>query len=354
MNLQAGAPPDPFSAKGQNWSFPTYNWERMKQDGFSWWRRRFEQLGRYFDAYRIDHILGFFRIWSIPQNEPRENYGLNGFYDPGDESKWEAHGRRILSFILQNSRLFLCAEDLGTIPPVCTKVLAELGIPGNDVQRWTKDWVTRHDFLPPQEYRLLSATMLSTHDTTNWPAWWDYEAGTIDEALFQRKCGERGIDFETVKVKLFDPARSAHGRLRWLDTIASADDLAWNAGKSKDEIRDFIELYLNSYKEKEKLWRMLGMPGPMREKSDASLVEAVTRFTASSRSIFFLNLLNDWLYLDSVWSGDPYPKRINMPGTLQPANWSLLVPLALEALLELPVCAKIREINAAAGRSCGA
>lgn len=66
MDAQAGAPPDDFAIKGQNWGFPTYNWKKMQEDGFSWWRRRFEQMSEYFDAFRIDHILGFFRIWSIP------------------------------------------------------------------------------------------------------------------------------------------------------------------------------------------------------------------------------------------------------------------------------------------------
>ena len=65
-DMQAGAPPDAFSTQGQNWGFPTYNWPRMKETGFEWWKRRFEQMGHYFDAFRIDHILGFFRIWSIP------------------------------------------------------------------------------------------------------------------------------------------------------------------------------------------------------------------------------------------------------------------------------------------------
>ena len=65
-DMQAGAPPDAFAAKGQNWGFPTYNWPRMKQDGFAWWKQRFEQMSCYFDAFRIDHILGFFRIWSSP------------------------------------------------------------------------------------------------------------------------------------------------------------------------------------------------------------------------------------------------------------------------------------------------
>ncbi len=66
MNAQAGAPPDDFAVKGQNWGFPTYNWKKMQEDGFAWWRKRFEQMSEYFDAFRIDHILGFFRIWSIP------------------------------------------------------------------------------------------------------------------------------------------------------------------------------------------------------------------------------------------------------------------------------------------------
>jgi 4-alpha-glucanotransferase len=65
-DTQAGAPPDAFAARGQNWGFPTYNWPRMRQDGFAWWKRRFAQMSCYFDAFRIDHILGFFRIWSIP------------------------------------------------------------------------------------------------------------------------------------------------------------------------------------------------------------------------------------------------------------------------------------------------
>ncbi len=68
LDFQAGAPPDGFAVKGQNWGFPTYNWQRMKEDGFAWWKQRFEQMSYYFDAFRIDHILGFFRIWSIPMH----------------------------------------------------------------------------------------------------------------------------------------------------------------------------------------------------------------------------------------------------------------------------------------------
>ena len=65
LNSQAGAPPDSFSVNGQNWGFPTYNWQRMIEDGCQWWIRRFQNMSKFFDAYRIDHVLGFFRIWAI-------------------------------------------------------------------------------------------------------------------------------------------------------------------------------------------------------------------------------------------------------------------------------------------------
>jgi 4-alpha-glucanotransferase len=79
MDVQAGAPPDPFAEKGQNWSFPTYNWPLMQQTSFAWWKQRFAQMGEYFDAFRIDHILGFFRIWSIPLHAVE---GILGYFVP--------------------------------------------------------------------------------------------------------------------------------------------------------------------------------------------------------------------------------------------------------------------------------
>jgi 4-alpha-glucanotransferase len=79
LNGQAGAPPDAFSVNGQNWGFPTYNWDAMIEDGCSWWVRRFRKMAEYFDAYRIDHVLGFFRIWEIPINAV---HGLLGQFSP--------------------------------------------------------------------------------------------------------------------------------------------------------------------------------------------------------------------------------------------------------------------------------
>lgn len=79
MDFQAGAPPDQFTDLGQNWGFPTYNWEAMKADGYKWWKNRFKALEQYFDAMRIDHILGFFRIWRMPVSATQ---GILGYFYP--------------------------------------------------------------------------------------------------------------------------------------------------------------------------------------------------------------------------------------------------------------------------------
>ena len=106
MNMQAGAPPDDFTPIGQNWGFPTYNWHRMQENDFLWWRQRFAQMSNYFDAFRIDHILGFFRIWSIPADAVQ---GVMGKFVPclpvhinefGENGIWFDYQRYCRPFII--------------------------------------------------------------------------------------------------------------------------------------------------------------------------------------------------------------------------------------------------------------
>jgi 4-alpha-glucanotransferase len=92
LGAQAGAPPDDFAEKGQNWGFPTYNWEEMAKDGYLWWTKRMQKMADYFDTYRIDHILGFFRIWEVPGDAVE---ALLGHFNPAlplSQAEIESYG----------------------------------------------------------------------------------------------------------------------------------------------------------------------------------------------------------------------------------------------------------------------
>ncbi|WP_312171198.1 4-alpha-glucanotransferase [Chryseobacterium sp.] len=95
MDFQAGAPPDQFTELGQNWEFPTYNWEAMKADDYKWWKNRFKALEQYFDAMRIDHILGFFRIWRMPISATQ---GILGYFYPAVPVTLEEFGKWNIPF----------------------------------------------------------------------------------------------------------------------------------------------------------------------------------------------------------------------------------------------------------------
>lgn len=351
LDFAAGAPPDLYCAKGQRWGMPTYNWDNIKAGGFVYLKEKLKFAQNFYSLLRIDHVVGLFRIWSIPVIEPLENKGLNGFFDPQDESRWQGQGQGILSVILNSTDMLICAEDLGIIPRVCTETLKNFHILGNDVQRWAKDWGQRHDFLQPQEYRELSVAMLSTHDTTNFPAWWENEAGTVDEELFIRKCEDaRRISFLDIKDKLFDLTRSCHARLRWQDSVDSIDRLAAILGKNRQEIGDFIDLYENTYHEKEKLWKHFGLSGPMREKSDPEIARSALKITLESSAIFCINTVIDLLCLADIFQGNPYQYRINTPGTVSDKNWSLTIPIPLDELLRHRVNKEIRKLVKSSGR----
>ncbi len=167
LNLCAGAPPDYYNQLGQKWGFPLFRWDEMRKNHFAWWKQRLAVASRLFHIYRIDHVVGFFRIWAIRESEK----AAEGHYQPEDPAKWGPQGREILEMMIHASPLLPMAEDLGaTIPSIVTQTLHELGICGTKVMRW----VGRDDgsWLPPSEYDPLSLTTLSTPDSETLELWW--------------------------------------------------------------------------------------------------------------------------------------------------------------------------------------
>ena len=232
LNGQAGAPPDPFSADGQNWGFPTYNWDAMLADGCQWWVRRFRKMAEYFDAYRIDHVLGFFRIWEIPMphksglmgqfspalglsREEIEAYGVynhmelflvdhkrsdrwhpriavqfnedytkldegtksnfnrlyNDYFYRRNNQFWYTEAMKKLPRLTQATRMLVCAEDLGMVPDCVPWVMNELRILSLEIQSMPKDPKVRFGKLSHNPYR--SVDTISTHDMATLRQWWD-------------------------------------------------------------------------------------------------------------------------------------------------------------------------------------
>lgn len=235
LDQQTGAPPDFFSRDGQNWGFPTYNWSVMEKDGYGWWTRRMRRMSQYFSAYRIDHILGFFRIWEIPRPH---HTGLLGHFSPAMPlSREEIEGRGV-TFVrdmylqdLNNHSLFhprisarsedaygqlsdeerrrfdalyedffyhrhnhfwynvamhrlpplvhatqmiACGEDLGMVPECVGWVMHQLGILSLEIQSMPKEMGLEFGILDHNPR--LSVCTISSHDTASMRGWWEEDA----------------------------------------------------------------------------------------------------------------------------------------------------------------------------------
>ena len=347
LELISGAPPDAFFARGQRWGMPPYNWERIAQDGHAYLKEKLKSAEGYYDLFRIDHVVGVFRLWTIGMTEPPENGGLNGAFDPADESRWEGHGRALLEVMADASRMLPCAEDLGVVPACSYRVLHEFGIPGIEVERWTRHWGDSYEFKRPSDFRANAIAMLSTHDTTSLGAWWTVEAGTADEELFKRKCAERHIDYGRAAERLFETP--LHGRLRWKPGIG-VHDLFDALGIPQEHGQDFLDIFRTSADEREKFMIFLGMDGAPPPEMTPGLAARALQRTSETSSVFAIQTLQDWLSLDPKFDAADWEFRINFPGTVSGRNWTLTMPYPLEKMMRMAINRTVQKINADTGR----
>lgn len=228
LTRASGAPPervfrsDPFTEQwGQNWGFPLYNWEAMSHDNFLWWRRRLRMMLSLFHLLRVDHALGFFRIYSFPWRpkdnarfidlSPEEASALTGGPLPGfvdrDDSTEEnrehnrRHGEMVFQFFCEEAAPFqLLAEDLGEVAPYVRPSLEKLGIPGFKIPQWEMEG---GEFQPGDSYRRLSLATFGTHDHPPIRTFWEdlyrdatsedpsrADAALAQQQMFMKFCGE--------------------------------------------------------------------------------------------------------------------------------------------------------------------
>lgn len=167
--FSAGAPPDQYSEMGQNWGFPIYRWESHFDTDFAWWRQRLAAASRYYQIFRLDHIVGFFRIWAIPPGKG----GRDGLFRPSNFEEQMRQGEAILNRLIVSTPMLPIGEDLGVIPDEVRDLMERLGICGTKVMRWERRWkVEGHPFIPGDKYPEISLTTVSTHDSEPLQLWW--------------------------------------------------------------------------------------------------------------------------------------------------------------------------------------
>ena len=408
LSAQAGAPPDMFSPDGQNWGFPVYDWEALARDDYRWWKERLRQAGKFFHAFRIDHVLGFFRIWRIPRGELT---GLLGRFSPSTpltaadlqklgldkgRLRWlslphvsgtelaaalGAQAPRVAELFLQR----IGAEDLYNLKPEIDgeQAIEQLSEPP-EVKAFLRSWHANR-------------TLLEDGAGTFYPSW--YREGTkgfqsLGEAeraalrgLIDRRRRESEETWERHGQKLLAEMQNA------TDMLVCAEDLGdvprcvprvlSRAGDSRAAHPSLVARIRQ---------RSPGLPCP-RHPSDG-LSAALRLHPVRARHLHHTRMvgggcrgegallphagrkgrlpgtddkrapgnhrasvprrgesphifqLQDLLDLDEkLWAADPRTDRINIPGTVSETNWTWRMPLSLEELrARAPLSARIRAI----------
>jgi len=167
LDATVGAPPDAFSATGQDWGMPVYRWSAVARDDFGWLRERARRSAELYDGFRIDHLVGFYRTYGRPRD------GGEPFFTPASEPDQLALGERVLAVFCEPGADVI-AEDLGIVPDFIRASLGRLGLPGFRVLRWERLWHAEgQPFRDPADYPAVSVAASGTHDTETLAAWWE-------------------------------------------------------------------------------------------------------------------------------------------------------------------------------------
>lgn len=395
LNAQAGAPPDDFSATGQNWGFPTYNWNAMARDGYQWWQRRFAHMARYFDAYRIDHVLGFFRIWEIPSHSVE---GLLGQFSPAlpmSRKEVENYGLPFKEEYLQPyiSDSVLAAKFGTKAEEIKKKYLTALGggryalLPHLNTQRKIEAAFaaqkTPDETVKKALYALVSNVLFVpdrtrpeyVHPRISAPQDAYFAALTPQEqAAFQRLYDDyfyrRHNDFwrEEALKKLPALTQSTHmlccaedlgmipacvpdvmSRLQMLSL--EIQRMPKRLGETFADTKNYpylsaatpgthdMSVLRGWWKESPEMTRrfyneVLGYPGPAPQEADGKICEDIIRLHLNSPSMLALIAFQDWISMDeALRAKDPDAERINVPANPR-HYWRYRMHIPLEELIK--------------------
>ena len=333
--MSAGAPPDAFAADGQNWGFPTYNWDKMAEDGYAWWCSRLGKMARYFDAYRIDHILGFFRIWEVPLDavsailghfNPSKPYTAEEIYsfNPGWGFNIEEHTSRDMS---SSNALFLeyPYEPYRYFPRIegyKTENFQHLSDQAKDAFLRIHDdfYYRRHnDFWRDCAMKRLPALMASSSMLTC-----GEDLGMIPACVPDVMSSQRILSLEIQRMPKDTGVDFAYTwEYPYLSVAAtSTHDMATIRGWWRED-RELSQRYWNN---------ILGYGGGAEWEMSGTTARRILEMHMLSGSMLAILPLQDWLAIDEgLRRVDPDAERINIPA--DPNHyWRYRMHLTLEAL----------------------
>ncbi len=385
-NLRAGAPPDMFSHTGQNWGFPIYNWDSIEAEDYQWWKERLRRADLFYHAFRIDHVLGFFRIWALPE---KETSGVLGFYfpssffskedlmregmDPG-RIRWlsEPHirGEEVRSFtgklppeLIDSLFQRIGNEDLYLFKPEIGEGFIERNLPPND---------TRDKMLGLYRNRFLVETPYGYA-----PAWYRDSARALEvlrieereklQSLVSRYYKSSELLWEQVGEKLLRVLKETTEMLPCAEDLGVVPDCVpkvlgrlgilglriprWTrrykeAGQPFIPPKDYPRLsvcatsvhdtstlrqWWEEEQERDAFWRALGYSGSAPESYTLSTAEKVLHGILEASSLLVMFQLQDLFALSRTYRvKDPSEERINIPGTVSDRNWTYRLPFLLE------------------------
>lgn len=340
FSYEVGAPPDMFAPKGQRWGLPAYNWKEILNDGGQYLMAKVSYMENFFHLYRLDHVIGLFRLWRIPFEQPLNFEGCNGEFFPLKEQTCLRQGRQLLSALISSSPLLACAEDLGVVPEQVREVLKEMGVLGIDVHRWMRRWDEDASFVVPECYRLASVACSATHDTSTLVSWLRHEVGAISESFFDYYCEQKSLDCVRIKNVLFESSSINSDFLKVQERIGSFDDFMWEVGVPHEEAVPLKELYYRSTSELSYLAKFCGLSRDDIIASEHRVrlcLPILIRKLSCSSSLFHIELLQDWLAVAGVNDYIENDCRINRPGESHSFNWSWRLHSSMESIFNRDV-----------------
>lgn len=353
VTMSAGAPPDAFAAEGQNWGFPTYDWPRMASEGYEWWRRRLQKMGEYFDAYRLDHILGFFRIWEIPRTAVSALLGHFNPQLPLSKSEIEEYGfhfvpsRDAARDLGSRDVLFLAAEGreesyFPRIGGYDTAAFLALDETDREAYRRLHDdyYYHRHDSFWRENAMgklpvLIGASrMLACGE----------DLGMIPACVPEVMARERILSLEIERmpkqagVAFADPSRYPYLSVAATSTHDMPTVRGWWQGE-----REAARLYYHE---------VLHCEGEAPQDCTPDIARRIVERHMLSSSMLAILPLQDWLAADGrLRRADAAAERINVPA-IEHYYWRYRVHITLEQLLaEKEFTASVRKIAALRGKA---